>query len=1019
MVCLLTGCTPSKRAEEKDGPEDGRIRIDVLEYSKRKSPVLDFPSTTGLIFPEGFLREGPAGRLVDDRGRSIPFESEVTGWWDVDHSSIKWVLLHFRASENRTYYFEPGRKAKRFDGDALGGQTPDAVEVDTGPLRVRLSMDQPRLFESVKLHGQEQVDPDAAEFTLTADDTKEQIPGRLLDWKAGLEESTAARATVKASGMFKYPDGRPMARLDLRYCFYRGESFVRLYHTLTWMIKDTRVGARDVSLSMKPVRSKTSEVYIGLTEGDTPLRINKDHFSLHQDRADHFTAQSGDLVIREGKQIGGWVYLGDAAGMGISVSLRHAWQTHPTSFSLNEGRLSLQFWPKGGPRLSFLPEDIMTPKIYRHHTWKRYPFSKEKGHFVNNYENSPGFLYTAEGAARTNEVVFGFHDGRTKRSPDQLNSVTQHPIVLRQDPKSAMKVPFMGFKIMPRQPEKYPNIERAVDWLGRLSMARWISETNYGLLRFGMVRWSKHGEYTYYRWMDNTQYDQQMIPWLLFMRGGGRNWFEEGEITSRYCMDMNVNHYNTRGSPTGYMATCGGALPFPNFAFTDWNMKGMKLHFLYYYWHLTGYRRAKDVMDEVIAGTKEFTRRQAKAKGPHQLVGGREMYNMNRFWALAYQETLDPEIAEFARASREVTVKREWKSEEKRFSGPVVYLYDGLVLQQRVFKDPALSRAMLDHLEHEMLPIETIGGIRSPSDTIGCQWAFEQTGDIRYAEAGWDVARGMADLVPDVDLATQNVPTYPYTYLGNSIIRLHLMPILAGVSLGDRLGLNTRRPRKLRNNFFTLQKPAKKGEPYTGVAFILAMMDGPLEVTALLRTGAATAEVSLTRPNGEQPSKAEISQEDGILHAKFALPKVTKGDSFRIEIHFPGGARYLIQTDAGLVYHLPPGQYHGNAPLSGGQSYTPMRFYCKTVADRADYINRIPRPYSIRDAMSDELLFRPSRFNTHQKPPPVGPNRMIVFTVRGCRASIEWQLSGTSPFVSPTLEQWFDPAENGWKDFRR
>ena len=263
---------------------------------------------------------------------------------------------------------------------------------------------------------------------------------------------------------------------------------------------------------------------------------------------------------------------------------------------------------------------------------------------------------------------------------------------------------------------------------------------------------------------------------------------------------------------------------------------------------MTGYRRAKDVMDEVIAGTKEFTRKEAKSKGPNHLVGDREMYNMNRFWALAYQETLDPEIAEFARASREVTVNREWKSKEKRFNGPVVYLYDGLVMQQRVFKDAALGKVMLEHLEHEMHPIETIGGIRSPTDTIGCQWAYEQTKDIRFANAAWDVARGMADLVPDVDLATEKVPTYPYTHLGNSILRLHFLPILVGASLGDKLGFDTRRSRKLRNNFFTLSQPAKKGDSYTGTAFILATEDGPLEISALLRTSATTAVVSLTRP---------------------------------------------------------------------------------------------------------------------------------------------------------------------------
>jgi len=155
-----------------------------------------------------------------------------------------------------------------------------------------------------------------------------------------------------------------------------------------------------------------------------------------------------------------------------------------------------------------------------------------------------------------------------------------------------------------------------------------------------------------------------------------------------------------------------------------------------------------------------------------------------------------------------------------------------------------------------------------------------------------------------------------------------------------------------------------------------------------------------------------------MLWVKFELPKIQKGDSFKIEIRFPGGARYMILTEAGLVYHLPSNQTHGNAPLSGGQHYTPQRLYCRTVADQADYVNRSSRPYSIRDAVTDELFFRPTLFDSHQKPPAIGANRNIVFTVRGCRASTEWQLRGTSPFVSPTLEQWFDPAERGWKDLR-
>jgi len=34
-----------------------------------------------------------------------------------------------------------------------------------------------------------------------------------------------------------------------------------------------------------------------------------------------------------------------------------------------------------------------------------------------------------------------------------------------------------------------------------------------------------------YRWCDGVQYDQPFIPWLLFMRGGDRSYYIEGERT--------------------------------------------------------------------------------------------------------------------------------------------------------------------------------------------------------------------------------------------------------------------------------------------------------------------------------------------------------------------------------------------------------------------------------------------------------------------------------------------------------
>ena len=90
------------------------------------------------------------------------------------------------------------------------------------------------------------------------------------------------------------------------------------------------------------------------------------------------------------------------------------------------------------------------------------------------------------------------------------------------------------------------------------------------------------------------------------------------------------------------------------------------------------------------------------------------------------------------------------------------------------------------------VPLPKYGRIHnSREDSIGYPWAWEQTQDRRYVDAAWDIARGLADIVPDVDFESTRVPPfYPDDYTGNALLRLHLMPILVGASLGDRIGLD-------------------------------------------------------------------------------------------------------------------------------------------------------------------------------------------------------------------------------------
>ena len=999
-----------------------RIAIDVLEPDRRTQEIGQFPVSVGLVFPDGELKSIPGGRVVDESGQPVPFEAEVTGWWDREHTRAKWLLLHFNASPGKQYAFEIGQAPAPPAGAPLASIRDGAVVVDTGPLKARIAPGQANLFAELLLNGKPILQPLETSNVLVADDGSAQTPGTLESWDIQLESATPHRASIKAGGVYRFPDAKPMARIDLRYQFFKGEPFVRVYHTFTWMVQDVAMGVRELGLRLKPTGiDSNGRVRIG-TSPDSRETYEIDwspgtSISATQESGTRFSVVRNGTVERDGTHLGGWIELAGDDGRRVSVALRYAWQTYPTELAVTkDGLINLSFWPGGGERMSFTPEAIMGSEIFYHPSWKRYEFSKDAGHFVNNYEKTKGFMYTAEGAALTHELLIGLYDDATMtRSVEQLAEVTNRPLVLRQDPAAAMRVPFMGFDLMPRQlAEKYADIERAVDQLGAIAMGRWIGENNFGLLRFGMVRWSKHSDETYYRWMDNVQYDQQLIPWLLFMRGGDRRWFEDGEITSRYAMDMNVNHFNTRGTPPGYMATCGGALPFPNFTFVNYNMKGQKLHFLAYYYHLTGYPRAKDVLDTVIRGTTEFTRQQKKDGVP--LSGGREMYNMNMFWANAYEETLDPEIAEYAADSRTATIDREYHPDINKFDDPVIYLYNGLVLQDRVFADQRLRETMLKHLAGSMLQVNELGGIERQNDVIAAPWAYGQTGDDRYARVAWDVARGMADLVPDAVFTTgEEPPYYPYPYLGNSLLRQHLLPILTGASLGDRLNLPADAPRILDDLYVFLTPEKGHLGPSKGEVFVRSRKDGPLALRILGRAGKSPLHATISTRDGREIRTLAIEPVGRpslvAYRADVELPSATAGEVYRIAMHGQEPIAVAVLGDAQIVHHLPEGAAYGNEPLSGGQDFTPVHMVTRATADIIAFLGKSKLPFTIRDAKTGELLLRPTDFNAAELRRNVGAGRMILLTVSGTRTAVEWTTQGMSPYFASSLERWFDPTE--------
>jgi hypothetical protein len=268
----------------------------------------------GLVFPEEELASAASGAVRNERGEMVPFEAEPTGWWSPEKKSVKWLLLHFRASTDRHYFFEPGGEPRRPEGPPLATVDATGWRIATGPLAVRLAQGSGRLFEEVTLNGKSGLEAAGPTPVLVTDDGA----CTLGEWTVALEQNSPARAVVKAGGFFLDAKKTKIARLDVRMEFFQGEGFVRLHHTLTWMVKDTRLGVRELSLRLAPRVTGASRGRVGLSDFmaesfDVPGRDGA-RIAAFQDGPEHFGVTSDGRELKSGRHLGGWFALEDADG---------------------------------------------------------------------------------------------------------------------------------------------------------------------------------------------------------------------------------------------------------------------------------------------------------------------------------------------------------------------------------------------------------------------------------------------------------------------------------------------------------------------------------------------------------------------------------------------------------------------------------------------------------------------------------------------------------------------------------
>ena len=397
---------------------------------------------------------------------------------------------------------------------------------------------------------------------------------------------------------------------------------------------------------------------------------------------------------------------------------------------------------------------------------------------------------------------------------------------------------------------------------------------------------------------------------------------------------------------------------------------------------------------------------------------------MNVFWANAYEETWDPVIGKLAAESREVTATREYDGETNAFRNPQVYLYNGLVPQQRMSGDQELREVMLRHLGASFLTVRDRHGVRTPVDTIGCAWAYDQTRDRGYADAAWNVAQMLADLVPDAECD----PDRPVEFCirGNMYYRHFLMPILVGASLGDRLGFAKAPPPRFGDLYALMQPASPRDRTPRLTAWVRPRRAGSLALRVFLRgdPGKPVA-FEVNDPDDKQVARLSLTPKPGAPKNRFyprdrnsaegrlTIPGTRKGAIYRVDIASEGRrGNVRLLGDADVVYQFLEGDQHAVTSMAGGQYYTGTRIYTKALRDTITVemnSNVFHRPFVIRDAHTGELIHRYALGEPLKTTHEVGAGRMLEFLMAGARAYRAWRVEGASPYYAARREEWFDP----------
>lgn len=698
------------------------VALRFSEDEKKQRTAGPWPIAVGVSFPRGALTSDEHLRVLAPDGKEVPAQVETLFRWYRDAPEVKWALLQFQPALKR-------------------GQGDYRVEFGTAVHRAKVKP-APELATRAQDLATRWIREGA--YLVRADGTAFFARNDKADAKIELEESGPLVATVKATGRYVDDQGAPLCRYESRLSVFRGQPAVRIYFTLIWT-EHSEVVARDIGIPI-PAGFRGTRVAAG-SVGTHNVPADGSVVLL-QDGWNHCRIASktskGLTTLSEGQTSPGFLAL-QSNGKRAAVFMRDMGRNVPAEIEATAEALILHLWAGDAKPLSWKVKDVVTP-IVRDYYGDKVANSYLTGGPLNTNDSSEKSPF---GVAKTLE--FWVLPAEAPGDPAVINGLVQEPLVMLADPKWLEQTQVWG-PWHAYDPQNFGELEEslelAFDWVAALR----AEYGDHGWFNYGDVHMGRSGTYVKdtpyaplhekygfafdaYRGWACSGYDWPTATWIQFARTGKRKYFAHSEANARHVMDIDTCHEDADPATdrTDWKHRKGEQYEY---GCVHWTYGPIELtfythvDFMCYCYCMTGYRRAKDVLDEVAQNTR----------GYWNVGGNREATNPPKVLCRLYEMTGDEQFLYMAHRFIQFNLQKPIETSEQ-------YIYPGLFYFHSLTGQPE-ARDLLLHYANRTAPPE-LAWDRQPSpggDPFeAVAYAYWATGDPRYLQYANYVIRAFSD----------------------------------------------------------------------------------------------------------------------------------------------------------------------------------------------------------------------------------------------------------------------------------